>query len=210
MVLAALSMPVTDLGRLAHDLILMSSDELRWVTLSHEVTTGSSIMPQKRNPDVLELVRATAARLRSRVGELAGVYGGLPSGYHRDLQLTKGPFLDGVSAAADVFRVFAVVLDGLTVHPERCRTAVQPATAATEEVYRRIGEGVPFRTAYREVGADPAGAVEGEPAEAWRGRRHAGAPGAVDLAPYRQTLAAGHGWIDDTRRRLLAVWQRLP
>jgi len=205
MVLAALSMPVTDLGRLAHDLILMSSDELGWITLSNEVTTGSSIMPQKRNPDVLELVRATAARLRARVGELAGVYGGLPSGYHRDLQHTKGPFLDGVSAAADLCRVFAVVLDGLTVHAERCRASVQAATAATDEVYRRIGEGIPFRTAYREVGEDPAGAVEGEPAETWRGRRHAGAPGALELEGYRKALEREGGWVRKVGTRVLAA-----
>ena len=66
-------------------------------------------MPQKRNPDVLELVRATAARLRARHAEVAGILGGLASGYHRDLQLTKEPFLEGVTAATDVLRVMPVV-----------------------------------------------------------------------------------------------------
>jgi len=202
LVLTVAAATVTDLARLAHDLILFSSDELGYVTLSAEVTTGSSIMPQKRNPDVLELVRASAARLRSRAAEVASVYGPLPSGYHRDLQLTKQPFLTGMAQALDAVRAFRVALDGLTVHPERCRAAIQAATAATDEVYRRIGEGVPFRTAYREVGQDPAGAVRGEPAETWRERTHAGAPGAFDLDSDLQALQASRQWAQATLRRV--------
>jgi argininosuccinate lyase len=206
LVLTVAAATVTDLARLAHDLILFSRDELGYVTLSAEVTTGSSIMPQKRNPDVLELVRATAARLRSRAAEVAAVYGPLPSGYHRDLQLTKQPFLTGMAQALDAVRAFHVALDGLTVHPERCRAAIQAATAATDEVYRRLGDGVPFRTAYREVGQDPAGAVRGEPAETWRGRTHAGAPGALELGAYRQALRAGREWSTASSGRAQTAW----
>jgi argininosuccinate lyase len=210
LVLTVAAAAVTDLARLAHDLILFSSDELGFVTLSAEVTTGSSIMPQKRNPDVLELVRATAARLRSRAAEVAAVYGPLPSGYHRDLQLTKQPFVAGMAQAVDAVRAFRVALDGLTVHPERCRAAVQAATAATDEVYRRIGDGTPFRTAYREVGRDPAGSVRGEPAETWRGRTHAGAPGAVDSGFGRRALREAREWTRETLRRVRGADELLP
>jgi argininosuccinate lyase len=206
LVLGAVSAPVSDLGRLAHDLILASSDELGWITLAPAVTTGSSIMPQKRNPDVLELVRAGAARLRARAAEVAAVYAPLPSGYHRDLQLTKGPFLAGLSAAVDACRVFAVALDGLTVHPERCRAAVQPATAATDEAYRRLAAGTPFRTAYREVAADPAGSVEGDPADTWRTRTHEGAPGALDTAADRRRLEEARAWVAVTEARIGKAW----
>lgn len=204
--LTAVAAPASDLGRLAHDLILASSDELGWITLATEVTTGSSIMPQKRNPDVLELVRAGAARLRSRAAEVNAVYAPLPSGYHRDLQLTKAPFLRGLAEAVDLFAVFRVALDGLTIHPERCHAAVQAATAATDEVYRRIGEGTPFRTAYREVGADPAGSVQGEPAETWRGRTHEGAPGALDTTADRRRLAEAEAWGLQAVDRIGSAW----
>ena len=209
LVLHAVAVPAGDLARLAHDLILYSSDELGWITLAAEVTTGSSIMPQKRNPDVLELVRAGAARLRSRAAEVAAVYAPLPSGYHRDLQLTKAPFLEGMAGAVDLFAVFRVVLGGITVHPERCRAAVQAATAATDEVYRRIASGTPFRDAYREVGADPAGSVEGDPAEAWRRRTHQGAPGALDTAADRRRLEAARDWLGIIQKKVNSAWSIL-
>ncbi|MBW2733204.1 MAG: argininosuccinate lyase, partial [Deltaproteobacteria bacterium] len=108
--LGVLVTPALDLGRLATDLIFFSSDELKMIKLSDDVTTGSSIMPQKRNPDVLELVRGTAARLRARHAEISGIYGSLPSGYQRDLQLTKEPFMEGVHQALDLFSAMKVAL----------------------------------------------------------------------------------------------------
>jgi argininosuccinate lyase len=205
--LVAVSLPVTDLGRLATDLIAFSSDELGFLRLAPAVTTGSSIMPQKRNPDVLELVRATAARLRARTAEVAAVYGPLPSGYHRDLQLTKGPFLDGLRAARDVFAAFRVVLAGLEVDAGRCRAAVLPATAATDEVYRRVAAGEPFRDAYRAVATDPAAALPADPADTWRHRTHLGAPGALDLGPLERRLAAGREWAAGERGRIDGAWE---
>ena len=172
------------------------------------MTTGSSIMPQKRNPDVLELVRAGAARLRARHAEIAAVFAPLPSGYHRDLQLTKEPFVDGLTAAADLLAALRPVLATLTVDADRCRTAMTRAIGATDEVYRRVAGGEPFRSAYRQVAADPAGAVTGDPAESWRLRTHLGAPGALDLAPLRRDLAAARAWRDDGGA-VGAVWRLL-
>ncbi|MDH3745417.1 MAG: lyase family protein, partial [Acidobacteriota bacterium] len=93
-----------DLGRMASDLIWFSSDELKFVKLPDVLTTGSSIMPQKRNPDVLELIRASAAGLRGRHTEIGNIYAQLASGYHRDLQLTKAPFLEGMPLVGDLLR----------------------------------------------------------------------------------------------------------
>lgn len=209
LVLGAVLGPVTDLGRLAADLIWFSSEELGFVRLSEEVTTGSSIMPQKRNPDVLELMRAGAARLRARHAEIAAVFGSLPSGYHRDLQATKEPFLEGMVGATDLLAVARPVLEGLQVDPERCRAALQPATAATDEVYRRVAAGTPFRTAYREVGEDPVGAVTVDPADAWRLRTHEGAPGALDTAPERQRLVEARQALERRSERVTRVWELL-
>jgi len=206
LVLGAALGPVTDLGRLAADLIWFSSEEPGFVRLSGAVTTGSSIMPQKRNPDGLELMRAGAARLRARHAEIAAVFGALPSGYHRDLQATKEPFVEGMVGATDLLAVARPVLEGLEVDAERCRAALLPSTAATDEVYRRVAEGVPFRTAYREVAEDPQDSVTVDPAKAWRLRTHEGAPGALDTGPERERLAEAGRGLEQRRERVRAAW----
>ncbi|MDX1501765.1 MAG: argininosuccinate lyase [Thermoanaerobaculia bacterium] len=198
--LAAAAATATDLGRLAGDLIWWSSDELGFVRLPADLTTGSSIMPQKRNPDVLELIRAGAARLRSRQAEVGAIYGPLPGGYHRDLQLTKEPFLEGMQSLIDMLRALAPVIERLEADHRRCREAVLPATRATDAVYRRVARGEAFRDAYRAVAADPAGSRGDD--EGWRERRHLGAPGALDLAPAHARLEAV---LDSVRERRLSV-----
>ncbi len=203
--LAAAAAVATDLGRLAGDLIWYSSDELGFIRLGSAITTGSSIMPQKRNPDVLELIRAGAARLRSRQAEVGAVYGPLLAGYQRDLQLTKEPFLEGMQSLPDMLAAFAAVLGGLEVDVERCRRAVLPTTGATDAVYRRVAEGVPFRQAYRQAAAGEAPAAEEESAESWRSRKHAGAPGGLSLDESHGRLAAARDWLEERRKAAAAV-----
>jgi argininosuccinate lyase len=208
--LGAVVMPAIDLGRLATDLIFFSADELRFITLSPEVTTGSSIMPQKRNPDVLELVRATASRLRARQAEIISVYASLPSGYQRDLQLTKEPFLEGMQQANALFLAMGAALDGITIDRERSRQALATATGATDEVYRRVREGEPFRSAYKKVAGDPEAAVKDDLREAWKTRTHLGAPGKLDLAPVDEALASAKAFFQDRKARCDAAWSLLP
>ena len=209
LVLEACAAPALDLARLASDLIWYSSDELDYISLASSVTTGSSIMPQKRNPDALELVRATGARLRSRSSEISAVYAPLSSGYHRDLQHTKEPFLSGLRAALDVIRVMGKVLESIEVHPERCLEAFHPAIGATDAMSQRIIAGQPMREAYQEIGKDPAAAYQGEVAEAWRGREHIGAPGAYDLRPTREIVAETLGWVRARRSKMDKAWADL-
>lgn len=209
LVLGAAMAPALDMARLAADLIWFSTEELGFVRLGAAVTTGSSIMPQKRNPDPLELVRATAARLRARQAEVGAVLAGLTSGYHRDLQLTKEPFLEGLRAATDALAVMEPVLRGLEVDPDRCREAMTRAIGATDAMCLRVAAGEPLRSAYRAVGADPEGAVEGDPAELWRGRTHLGAPGALDVGSLRRALAGHEAWLADRAEAVRAVWAEL-
>ena len=191
----------TDLGRLATDLIRFSSEELGYVTLPAAVTTGSSIMPQKRNPDVLELIRAGAARLCARQAEVGAVYGGLTAGYHRDLQLTKEPFLAGMQSLADMLTALGPVLTGLEIDRERCRAAVLPSTGATDAAMARVREGMPFRDAYREAARGVEKAT-GDAAEAWRDRTHLGAPGDFSQEAARQALATEREWLAATREKI--------
>ena len=140
-----------DLGRLAADLVLFSMQELGFVSLPPEMTTGSSIMPQKRNPDVFELVRGRTATAQACLLEVLAVTAKLPSGYHRDLQLLKAPLFRGLDLARDTLAVLAPALNGIRFHPERIR--LDPGLYAAEEAYRLVlEEGIPFREAYRRVG----------------------------------------------------------
>jgi len=145
-----LALAMQDMGRLASDLLLFSTEEFGFVELAAETTTGSSIMPQKRNPDVLELVRAGSATAIACLDECLMITAKLPSGYQRDLQRIKAPLfrsLDLVAASADVL---AFVLAQVRFVPERIR--LSPGLHAAEEANRLVTtEGIPFREAYRRV-----------------------------------------------------------
>jgi argininosuccinate lyase len=139
-----------DLGRLAADLVLFSMRELGFVSLPPEMTTGSSMLPQKRNPDVFELVRGRGATAQACLAEALAVAAKLPSGYHRDLQLLKAPLFRGIDLARDTLGIVAAALPGVRFHPERIR--LDPDLLAAEEAYRLVlDEGIPFRDAYRRV-----------------------------------------------------------
>jgi argininosuccinate lyase len=141
-----------DLGRLAADLVLFSMQELGFVSLPPEMTTGSSIMPQKRNPDVFELVRGRTATAQACLLEVLAITAKLPSGYHRDLQILKAPLFRGLDLARDTLAVLAPALNGIRFHPERIR--LDPGLYAAAEAYRLVlEEGIPFREAYRRVGS---------------------------------------------------------
>jgi argininosuccinate lyase len=140
-----------DLGRLAADLLLFYTQEFAFVTLPDSFTTGSSIMPQKRNPDVFELVRGRSAVAQSCLVEVLGIFAKLPSGYQRDLQLIKAPLFRGIDLALATAAIMAAATDGVRFRPERIK--LDPAIHAAEEANALVArEGIPFREAYRRVG----------------------------------------------------------
>jgi argininosuccinate lyase len=141
-----------DLGRIATDLVLFYSQEFAFVDLPAALTTGSSIMPQKRNPDVFELVRGRSATAHACLIEALGIFAKLPSGYQRDLQLLKAPLFRGIDTARQSADIIVAALDGVRFVPERIR--LDPAIRAAEEANALVvREGIPFREAYRRVGA---------------------------------------------------------
>jgi len=145
-----LALLMQDLGRLAAELVLFSMAELGFVELATELTTGSSIMPQKKNPDVFELVRGRSATAQACLHEALAIVAKLPSGYHRDLQLLKAPLFRGIDLADETCAVMAHALPGVRFRRDRIR--LDPALDATEEAYRLvIDERIPFRDAYRRV-----------------------------------------------------------
>ncbi len=149
-VLFEIHLLMQDLGRMASDLLLYYTQEFAFISLAAEVTTGSSIMPQKRNPDVLELLRASAATTHACLDEALMITAKLPSGYHRDLQRLKAPLFRAIDLAVDSVDIMAYVLEGVRFLPDNIE--LDEGIFATEEAYRLVREhGMPFREAYRKV-----------------------------------------------------------
>jgi argininosuccinate lyase len=141
-----------DLGRFAADVCLFYTQEFAFLELPDEFTTGSSIMPQKRNPDVFELLRGRTATAQGCLIEALGIFAKLPSGYQRDLQLLKLPLFRGIDLALASTAILVPAIDAMSFRPDNIELdpAIHAAERANELVVR---EGIPFREAYRRVGA---------------------------------------------------------
>ncbi|MBV9723667.1 MAG: argininosuccinate lyase, partial [Gammaproteobacteria bacterium] len=147
-----LTLLLQDLGRFAADVLLFSTREFGFITLPEAFTTGSSIMPQKRNPDLFELIRARSATAQASLVEALALCAKLPSGYQRDLQLLKAPLFRAIDQALATLDILPPAIAALEFHPEAIR--LDPAIHAAEEANRlALTEGIPFREAYRRVAA---------------------------------------------------------
>ena len=145
-----LALTQQDLARLASDLLMFYTQEFAYVTLADDVTTGSSIMPQKRNPDVLELVRGASATANACLIECLTMTSNLPSGFQRDLQRIKAPLFRSIDLVSDSLAVMTVLIDGLEFREENIKP--DPGIHATTRAYELVTEeGIPFRQAYRRV-----------------------------------------------------------
>jgi len=141
-----------DLGRFAADVLLYATQEFGFVTLPEAFTTGSSIMPQKRNPDVFELIRGRSATALGCLTEALAVCAKLPSGYNRDVQLLKFPLFRGIDLALETLAILPPAIAAMRFNRETIR--LDPAINAAEEANRlAVREGIPFREAYRRVAA---------------------------------------------------------
>ena len=142
------------LSRMAEDLILWASQEFRFIELPDAFCTGSSLMPQKKNPDSLELIRGKSARLQGNLHTLLVLTKGLPLTYNRDLQEDKPPVFDSHDQTVLCLEVLAGTMAGMEIHRVRCASAVaDPALLATDLADYLVRAGVPFREAHHAVGA---------------------------------------------------------
>jgi len=184
--LEALGSAMLDLRRLAWDLSLFTSAEFGFVVLPPEYATGSSIMPNKRNPDVVELMRGTYASVAAARTEIEQLLS-LPSGYHRDLQVSKGALFHGFGKGLQALALLPNLLRELQWHREAMRASLEPSMYATDLAVQLAGDGVPFREAYRQA-ADPARWREGDPEASLAARISPGAAGDPRLDVLRQRL----------------------
>ncbi len=140
-----------DLNKIASDLITFTMPEFAYFELPDELCTGSSIMPHKKNPDVLELVRAKYHIVLSCEFQVKTMTANLISGYHRDLQLTKEPPMKAFDITKETLSVMTLVFQNLKVNEKRCKSAMTEELYATEKVYDLVKKGMPFRDAYRAI-----------------------------------------------------------
>ncbi len=180
-ILSALSQVMLTLSRLAQDLMLFTMPEFGYFTLPAEYCTGSSIMPQKRNPDVLELIRSRATKVMAASVAIFDIVKGAPSGYNRDLQDAKEYFMDGLSTTRTSVRIMALMVEGLEVNEEALLKGFSPDVFATDRALQLVGEGMTFRDAYHHVKEHLDELESMDPQEAVNAKTHYGATAGLDL-----------------------------
>lgn len=185
--LAALSQSLLDLRRLAWDLSLFTSAEYGFVTLPAEYTTGSSLMPNKRNPDLIELLRASYAVVAGARTEIESLLS-LPSGYHRDLQFSKGPLLRAFNHGLAALALVPDLLSRMQWQEEKMRAAIEPGMFATDCAMELAASGVPFRDAYQQAAKATLPSFGADPDASLKARVSLGAAGNLGLDILKQRL----------------------
>ena len=150
----AISAVAATVGRFAMDACLYNSQNFGFVRLPQECTTGSSIMPHKKNPDVFELIRGKCNMLQATSQQIGSVMTNLPSGYFRDMQLIKEIILPALDMMDDVLRMTEYIAARIEVNPEAAAEEKYDAMFSVERVNQLVQQGVPFRDAYKQVGAE--------------------------------------------------------
>ena len=202
-----------DVEKMAWDLLLFSSAEFGFVRIPDAFTTGSSIMPQKRNPDIIELLRAAPSVPRACRDEIEHTIAKLPSNYHRDYQSTKGPLLRAVDKGGEMVRIANRLLGNLTWNEDSLKKVCSTELYATHRAMELVNQGVPFRDAYRQSATE---LKEGN-TQAWQytdesvinGLTHLGAPGNPGLKEAEKRIKPLSDWIKATEDSLNAKWEHL-
>ncbi|MFQ3620788.1 MAG: argininosuccinate lyase, partial [Spirochaetales bacterium] len=195
------------LSKLSTDLILFSLPEIGYISLPKELCTGSSIMPQKKNPDGLELTRAKAAVLSSYTMAVKNIIRSLPSGYNRDFQETKEPFLKGLSLCIQMVQVMNHLIQHLSIHEEALRKAFTPDIFATDAVYELVLQGIPFREAYQRVAKELSTLSVQDPDKALAKRTSQGTPGNLGLEIPQKRLKDLKTFVSQEKRHLEQTWE---
>ncbi|MFQ5796333.1 MAG: argininosuccinate lyase [Candidatus Bipolaricaulia bacterium] len=201
MVLSALAQVMLDLSRLSNDLILFSTEEFQFFLLPDEFCTGSSIMPQKKNPDLLELTRARSSVVLSDLFRILEVINGLPSGHNADTQETKRPVFEGMEVTQACVCVLTPLVDRLEVNEQGIAKRTSKEIFAADRALELVQhEGLSFRDAYRRVKQEGGSSVEGYPHRV---------PKELRLDELREQIDAERERWEEERTRLEAVIERL-
>lgn len=178
------------LSKMAQDLILFSLPEFGYFTLPEDLCTGSSIMPQKRNPDALELLRAKSGTVSACSTQIKNILRSLPSGYNRDFQEAKEPLFRAMDTFGAGVGVMVRTLQGVEIHADTMKAAFDASVFATDEAYDMVRNGVPFRDAYRRVAERLDDLPPRDPVAALKARTSTGTAGNLNLQYARRQSAA--------------------
>jgi argininosuccinate lyase len=187
-IIHALSQIMLDLSKLATDIILFSAPEMQYLDLPMEFCSGSSLMPNKKNPDPFELIRAKCATVFAHLLQTLEISRALPSGYNRDFQETKRPLFESFDIVSQSLEVVAIIMAQVRVHEENCLAAFTEEVFATDYVLRLVSQGIPFRDAYRKVAVNLAELARLDPIANIKAKTHAGATGNLGLSGIRQRI----------------------
>ncbi len=190
LILEALDFICLCLSKLASDLMIFSLPEFGYFSLPAELCTGSSIMPQKKNPDVLELIRARSAEVSATAAAVKNILRSLPSGYQRDFQQTKGQFFSGIDTAVDCIRVMRLTIENIGVNEEKLRAAFTPEIFATDAVYDLVSGGKEFREAYKSIGGGLESVKPRDIDAAIKKRVSTGAPGNPGIGRLKENIVS--------------------
>ena len=203
--LSALAQLMAVLSRLAEDMILFSMPEFGYFTLPRAYCTGSSIMPQKYNPDVLELVRSKTAQVLGLATASLSLLHAMPGGYNRDLQDCKGLYMKGLAITRTTLRILAKFVAGMGVDEAKLRAVFIPGVFATDVALRKVAAGTPWREAYHQVRDNLEALSTEDPDAAVAAKTHAGATAGLDYAMYDGRVSA---LVDDVAKRRAAFTAR--
>jgi len=199
-VLGAMSHVMLTLSRLAQDFMLFTMPEFDYFQLPAEFCTGSSIMPQKQNPDVCELVRARASRVKAAELGVYDLIKGSPTGYNRDLQEAKELFMEGIATTRASLRIMAPMVKATQVNRSALVAGFTPDVFATDRALELVGEGMPFRDAYHYIKENLHELENIDPAEAIKLKTHLGAPLGLDWAYFKGRTDAVKKTVRDERK----------
>lgn len=204
-VLHCLVQIMSSLAKASTDIILFSAPEFAYFSLPEKLCPGSSMMPQKRNPCPLELIRAKSAYLQSNMLHVLETVRALPSGYNRDFQETKRPVMDGIKTTLGSLNVFKLIIEGLGINEKACLEAFSSELFATDAALNLSASGVPFREAYRQIASTLSEVDMEDPTENILKKKHLGATGCLGLNLSESRIQVIQGWIDSEINK----WSRL-
>lgn len=187
--LSALAQLMAVLSRLAEDMILFSMPEFGYFKLPRAYCTGSSIMPQKYNPDVLELVRSKTAQVLGLATASLSLLHAMPGGYNRDLQDCKGLYMNGLAITRTTLRIMEKVVAGMSIDEQALRAGFIPGVFATDVALRKVAAGTPWREAYHQVRDNLEALSSEDPDAAVAAKSHAGTTAGLDWGIYDSRIS---------------------
>jgi len=207
--LAACGQLMLTLSRMAEDLILFSMPEFGYFVLPSDLCTGSSIMPQKYNPDVLELIRAKTAIVLGLGSAATNLLKSMPGGYNRDLQESKALYMEGLRVTRASLRIMTLMAQSLGVNAERLRAGFTPGVFATDFALELVAGGMPFRDAYQKVRSNLEALASENPDKALAKKNHLGGTAGLDFNLYRARIRHARQWANVHLKKSTTAFKKL-